>query len=97
MSLFLKAILASLTFFLLFSSTLLQANEHQAPLKSSQWSYSTDPYGSKAILQNKLTTLEGVWIHFKRIPRIDAQRNSWIELIYSLDKVSLAHRKKIKW
>jgi hypothetical protein len=95
MPLSLKAIFTSFTFFLLFTSILLQANEHQAPLKSSQWSYSIDPYGSKATLQNQLMTLEGVWIHFKRIPRIDEQRNSWIELIYSPGNVSLAHRKKI--
>lgn len=62
----------------------------QAPLNKHQWSYDTDPYGSEAIINEKLIRHGGIWIKFKRVPRVDAQRNSWIELIHRLPDASLA-------
>ncbi len=68
----------------------------QAPLNKHQWSYDTDPYGSEAIINEKLIRHGGIWIKFKRVPRVDAQRNSWIELIHRLPDASLAASQKIR-
>lgn len=71
------------------------ANNQQATLDETQWSYATDPYGSEATFKEQLITNHRTWVHFKRIPRVDAQRNSWVELIYNLPEQSLASHKKI--
>lgn len=67
-----------------------------ATLDKSQWSYATDPYGSEATLKEELITDNRAWVHFKRIPRVDAKRNSWVELIYNLPEKSLASHKRIQ-
>lgn len=71
------------------------ANNQQATLDETQWSYATDPYGSEATFKEQLISNHRAWVHFKRIPRVDAQRNSWVELIYNLPEQSLASHKKI--
>jgi hypothetical protein len=91
----LKSLLIGLTFTLLFTAFLLQAKEQYPPLKANQWSYATDPYGSSAELRSQLITPEGMWINFNRIPRVNEQKNSWIEAIYSPEVSSLTKAKKI--
>jgi len=70
-------------------------NTHES-LDKDQWSYDTDPYGSEAIINEKLIRHGGIWIKFKRVPRVDAKRNSWIELIHKLPTPSLAGNQKIR-
>lgn len=36
------------------------------------------------------------WVNFKRIPRVDAKRNSWIEVIYTPSKASITNTKRIE-
>ncbi|WP_256717684.1 hypothetical protein [Shewanella sp. UCD-KL12] len=91
---YMKAILFNLVCVLLFPTT-LYANEQYPALEAAQWSYATDPYGSIAKVKNKLITEEGVWINFNRIPRVDPQRNSWIEVIYTPDPALLLGTNKI--
>lgn len=67
-----------------------------ATLDKSQWSYATDPYGSEATFQEELITDHRAWVHFTRIPRVDAKRNSWVELIYKLPEQSLKSHKSIQ-
>ena len=74
----------------------VSAKENYSPLNASQWSYATDPYGSKANINKRLVTDQGVWVNFKRIPRVDAKRNSWIEVIYSPEAATLANTQRIK-
>ena len=64
-------------------------------LNPSLWSYATDPYGSEAIIRENLVTDEGLWVNFKRIPRVDAKRNSWVEVIYKPNTNLLAKAKGI--
>lgn len=80
---------------LLFMLPAKAYNTH-APLDKHQWSYDTDPYGSEAIINEKLIRHGGIWIKFKRVPRIDVNRNSWIELIHKLPNASLAGNQKIR-
>ncbi|MCG7541197.1 carbohydrate binding domain-containing protein [Pseudoalteromonas sp. OF7H-1] len=56
----------------------------QPNLKPKQWRFATDPHGSQAILNGPLVNEEQVAIQFKRVPRVDKQNNSWVELIYDL-------------
>jgi hypothetical protein len=72
------------------------AYENPVPLDKNQWSYDTDPYGSEAIINEKLIRHGGIWIKFKRVPRVDAKRNSWVELIHKLPTASLAGNQKIR-
>ncbi len=72
------------------------ANNTYPPLDKHQWTYDTDPYGSEAIINEKLIRHGGIWIKFKRVPRIDEKRNSWVELIHKLPTMSLAGNKKIR-
>lgn len=66
-----------------------------ATLDKSQWSYAVDPYGSEAVFQDELITDHRAWVHFTRIPRVDAKRNSWVELIYKLPEQSLESHQSI--
>jgi len=94
---FFKLILfAVLTNFLTVFIVYANAETTQAPLDKHQWSYDTDPYGSEAIINEKLIRHGGIWIKFKRVPRVDANRNSWIELIHKLPTASLAGKQKIR-
>ena len=93
---FIKTIVFCLATFIIFTSNAAQANHHDMPLDASQWSYAIDPYGSEAKIGDSLVTKDGIWINFKRIPRVDAQRNSWIEVIYSPKEQSLAGKNKIR-
>ncbi len=94
---FLKTTLfASLVSLLLLTAISATAEDSFAPLIKSQWSYDTDPYGSEAIINEKLIRHGGIWIKFKRVPRVDAKRNSWIELIHKLPTASLAGNQKIR-
>jgi len=90
---FKTALLASL---LLLTVMPASAYNTHVPLDKHQWSYDTDPYGSEAIINEKLIRHGGIWIKFKRVPRIDAKRNSWIELIHKLPNASLAGNQKIR-
>jgi len=89
-------LLAVLTSFLTISIASANAEAMQAPLDKHQWSYDTDPYGSEAIINEKLIRHGGIWIKFKRVPRVDAKRNSWIELIHRLPSASLTGSQKIR-
>lgn len=71
------------------------ATEQSSKLKPSNWSYATDPYGSTATFRNQILTPAGIWVNFKRIPRVDAKRNSWVEVIYTPDVPTLAGTKRI--
>jgi len=94
---FFKLILfAVLTNFLTVFIVYANAETTQAPLDKHQWSYDTDPYGSEAFINEKLIRHGGIWIKFKRVPRVDAKRNSWIELIHRLPGASLAGNQKIR-
>jgi hypothetical protein len=73
----------------------VEAHKQKPALDESQWSYAIDPYGSKATIREKLITDEGVWINFIRVPRVDAKRNTWIEVIYSPASESIAGKKKV--
>ncbi len=96
MQFFKTTFLASLTSLLLLSTMASNASNTQIPLDKHQWSYDTDPYGSEAIINEKLIRHGGIWIKFKRVPRVDAKRNSWIELIHKLPNASLSGNKKIR-
>jgi hypothetical protein len=86
----------SLASVLLLTSTNAEAYDAHTKLDKHQWSYDTDPYGSEAIINEKLIRHGGIWIKFKRVPRIDAKRNSWIELIHKLPSASLVGSKRIR-
>lgn len=92
---FVKFILVGLTTASLLNTPASLATDQTAPLIPSQWSYATDPYGSTATFRNQMITNEGVWVNFKRIPRVDAKRNSWVEVIYTPEAATLAGTKKI--
>jgi hypothetical protein len=96
MHFFKTTLLASLASLLLLSVFPAKAHNTQPTLDKNQWSYDTDPYGSEAIINEKLIRHGGIWIKFKRIPRVDAMRNSWIELIHQLPSGSLAGSQKIR-
>ena len=89
-------LLAALANFIAIFSVYANVEITQAPLDKYQWSYDTDPYGSEAIINEKLIRHGGIWIKFKRVPRVDAKRNSWIELIHRLPGSSLEGSKKIR-
>ncbi|ALO36314.1 hypothetical protein CMT41_17415 [Colwellia sp. MT41] len=94
---FLSATLrTSMVSLLLLAATAVQAETTYAALDRNQWTYDTDPYGSEAIINEKLIRHGGIWIKFKRVPRIDEKRNSWIELIHKLPSASLTGIKKIR-
>ena len=90
------ALLTALTSLLLLFMVAANANNAQTVLDKHQWSYNTDPYGSEAIINEKLIRHGGIWIKFRRVPRVDEKRNSWIELIHKLPMASLAGNKKIR-
>ncbi|MCL1136994.1 carbohydrate binding domain-containing protein [Shewanella pneumatophori] len=90
-----KLALVGLTATSLLNTPTSLATEQTPALVPSQWSYATDPYGSTATFRNQMITADGVWVNFKRIPRVDPKRNSWVEVIYSPEANSLADTKKI--
>ncbi|MCK8046641.1 hypothetical protein MSG37_17270 [Shewanella sp. 1CM18E] len=91
-----KYALIGLVAAMLINTSDSQAKETTPALDATQWSYATDPYGSTATFRNQMITDEGVWVKFKRIPRVDPQRNSWVEVIYSPEATSLTGTKKIR-
>jgi len=94
---FLKTVLLVISLSLLLLSVMpAKADNTHAPLDKNQWTYDTDPYGSEAIINEKLIRHGGIWIKFKRVPRVDSQRNSWIELIHNLPSASLVGNTKIR-
>jgi hypothetical protein len=96
MHFFTKILLAGLASLLLLFFLPAKADSIRAPLDKHQWSYDTDPYGSEAIINEKLIRHGGIWINFKRVPRVDEKRNSWIELIHLLPTASLVGSQKIR-
>jgi len=96
MQLLKTSLLTALTSILLLAAMPATAYNTHTPLDKHQWSYDTDPYGSEAIINEKLIRHGGIWIKFKRVPRVDAKRNSWIELIHKLPNASLAGNQKIR-
>ncbi len=96
MHLFKTTILASFASLLLLAAITANAHNTHSPLDKNQWGYDTDPYGSEAIINEKLIRHGGIWIKFKRVPRVDVKRNSWIELIHTLPSASLAGSQKIR-
>ena len=96
MHFFKTTLFTALASFLLLFIVPANAASTQTALDKHQWSYDTDPYGSEAIINEKLIRHGGIWIKFKRVPRVDAQRNSWIELIHKLPTASLAGKQKIR-
>jgi len=96
MHFFKAALFFSLTSLLLLTGMPATAYNSHTALDKHQWSYDTDPYGSEAIINEKLIRHGGIWIKFKRVPRVDAKRNSWIELIHKLPTATLAGNQKIR-
>ncbi|MEC8328611.1 MAG: hypothetical protein VX100_21365 [Pseudomonadota bacterium] len=78
--------LKSLLTAILFSSSALYAGQS---LDASQWRYAVDPHGSTASYEKPLVKDGYVGIAFNRVPRVDKQNNSWVELIYDLPNKSL--------
>ncbi|MCC5853057.1 MAG: hypothetical protein JJU30_09485 [Alkalimonas sp.] len=64
------------------------ANE-AGELDALHWRYATDPHGSSASYSGDLVQEGIARIAFHRVPRVDAQNNSWVELIYDLPDGSL--------
>lgn len=58
-------------------------------LDEASWRYAIDPYGSHADIGSRLVSDDQVRIKFTRVPRVDAKRNSWVELIYDLPDATL--------
>ncbi|KZN66095.1 hypothetical protein N473_11030 [Pseudoalteromonas luteoviolacea CPMOR-1] len=56
---------------------------------AKNWRYATDPHGSQVILNEPLVQEKCVKIGFDRVPRVDKQNNSWVELIYDIPQGSL--------
>lgn len=69
---------------ILFAVAVSGCSVTQSNLEPKQWRFATDPHGSQAILNGPLVNEEQVAIQFKRVPRVDKQNNSWVELIYDL-------------
>ncbi|GHF77906.1 hypothetical protein [Thalassotalea marina] len=67
-----------------------------ADLNPKNWRYATDPHGSKAIYDKPLVNDEFVAISFVRVPRVDKENNSWVELIYDLPNQSLKDAMQIE-
>ncbi|AOT07071.1 hypothetical protein [Pseudoalteromonas luteoviolacea] len=56
---------------------------------AKNWRYATDPHGSQVILTEPLVQENRVKIGFDRVPRVDKQNNSWVELIYDIPQGNL--------
>lgn len=82
MTMYLKSLLTAI----LFSNFTLYAEQ---TLDANQWRYAVDPHGSTASYEKPLVKEDYVGIAFNRVPRVDAQNNSWVELIYDLPNKSL--------
>lgn len=80
----------------LFTSLFACSCIAQATLTTEHWRFATDPHGSQAILDGPLATSEQVAISFKRVPRVDKQNNSWVELIYDLPTKQLPEAFSLK-
>lgn len=63
------------------------ATEAHSVLDINDWSYATDPHGSVAHFHG--LNNDAIAIEFERVPRVDKQNNSWVELIYTLPNGSL--------
>lgn len=66
-----------------------------APLNEKNWRYATDPHGSEVKTKQTLIKDERIWISFKRVPRVNAKNNSWVELIYDLPNQTLEENSTI--
>ena len=64
-------------------------------LQTKDWRYATDPHGSSAKTKGNLFDGENIWISFSRLPRVDVQNNTWVELIYDLPNKHLKDETKI--
>lgn len=71
------------------------ADIHRAEFSADKWRYATDPHGSKAILDGPLVRQNGVKIAFERVPRVDKNNNSWVELIYDIPSGVFNHSNRI--
>lgn len=95
-----KTLLASLASLLLLTVAPVYAENGteiiHTPLDKFQWTYDTDPYGSEAIINEKLIRHSAIWIKLKRAPRINATRNTWVELIHKIPAASLVGISKIR-
>lgn len=75
----------------LFASAINQAH---AAVNINDWSYATDPHGSTAHFHGLKNN--AIAVEFTRVPRVDKQNNSWVELIYTLPNGNLSATKVIK-
>ncbi|TYK65708.1 hypothetical protein [Colwellia echini] len=91
-----KTLMSSLVSLLLLTAVPASAENGLEPLDKYQWTYDTDPYGSEAIINEKLIRHSGIWIKFKRAPRINDTRNTWVELIHKIPAATLAGISKIR-
>lgn len=64
-------------------------SQHVSLNNANLWSYGVDPYGSKAIIGNRLIEDGAARIAFERAARPTPDRNTWIELIYHLPTANL--------
>ncbi len=96
MHIFTTTLCAILVSFLLITAHPIHAKDNDAALNKLLWSYATDPYGSEATINEKLINHGEIWIKFKRVPRVDVNRNSWIELIHKLPQGSMLGNTKIR-
>ena len=76
----------------LLSACSLVTQKHDA----NAWHYATDPHGSYAEYDTQLVTDEHIAVRFFRVPRVDKQNNSWVELIYDLPTKSLVGSNEIE-
>ena len=70
------------------------ASYAHSALDINDWSYATDPHGSTAHFHGLKN--EAISIDFERVPRVDKQNNSWVELIYTLPKGNLSTSNSIE-
>lgn len=92
---YIQALIAHFITLMVLITPFVNAQDQHIPLDKFQWTYDTDPYGSIAIINEKLIRHGGIWIKFIRVPPADKEHNTWAELIHKLPNGSLAGIKKI--
>lgn len=95
MKFYTRILLTYMISLLLLSVMPVSAQESHTPLDKFQWTYDTDPYGSEAIINEKLIRHGGIWIQFKQAPRADTEHKTWAELIHKLPNASLNGIKRV--
>lgn len=70
------------------------ATEVHSALNINDWSYAIDPHGSAAHFYGLKE--DAISIDFVRVPRVDKQNNSWVELIYTLPHGNLTATETIE-